>query len=144
MAQLASALITPTEREFTAQVLQLAHTYGWLTCHFRPLRRLDGTWRTPLQGDGAGFPDLVLVRGDISTGRCLFIELKTDHGRLSPLQRRWFDALHSVQAVEAYVFDRTTGLRWSRCCGDGPSARSKRGVPIPRRWSGPRSRWRSG
>lgn len=97
-------LIEPTEREWTAQVMQLLHTSGWLAVHFRPARRLDGTWRTPLQGDGAGFVDIIAVRGDVSTGRCLFIELKSDHGRLSPLQRRWFDALHSVQAVEAYVW----------------------------------------
>ena len=95
MAQLTSALITPTEREFTSQAAQLAHTYGWLVMHMRPARRLDGSWRTPAQFDGAGYPDLTLTRGPWhdQPARCVFMELKTDRGRVEPLQRRWLDAL---------------------------------------------------
>lgn len=98
MAQL-TTLIEPTERELTAQVLTLAHLQNWLVVHFRPALRADGSWRTPLQGDGAGFPDLVLVRG----GRLIFAELKAQHGRLAPLQRRWIEALTETR-MEIYVW----------------------------------------
>jgi VRR-NUC domain len=100
MAQLTSALISPTEREFTAQVMTIAHLYGWTVAHFRPARRADGSWMTPLQGDGAGFPDLVLVRGE----RCLFAELKAEGGRLAPLQQRWLEALRAVPGLEVVVW----------------------------------------
>lgn len=98
--QLTSALIVPTEREFTAQCLALAHLYGWLTMHERPARRLDGTWRTPAQGDGAGWPDLVLCRPP----RLIFAELKAEHGKIAPLQQRWLDALRAVPGCEVYVW----------------------------------------
>jgi hypothetical protein len=59
---LAIKLPTITEAEFLAQVLQLAKLCGWLTAHFRPAKTAHG-WRTAVQGDGAGWPDLVLLRG---------------------------------------------------------------------------------
>ena len=55
--------------------------------HFRPARTERG-WRTPVQADGAGFPDLVLVRE-----RVVFVELKSDTGRLADQQAGWLQAL---------------------------------------------------
>jgi hypothetical protein len=107
MVRSATARAYPvTEREFTAQVLQLAHIYGWLVAHFRPARRVDGSWRTPLQGDGAGFPDLVLVRGPWGErpARVIFAELKAEDGRIGRLQTRWLGALEAVAGVETYVW----------------------------------------
>jgi hypothetical protein len=43
------------------QVLELAKICGWRTAHFRPAKTSKG-WRTPVSGDGAGLPDLILVR----------------------------------------------------------------------------------
>jgi hypothetical protein len=95
-----------TERDFTTQVVMLMHMYGWLVCHFRPARRADGTWRTPLQADGAGFPDIVAVRpgADGQPGRVIFAELKAEHGRVAPLQTRWLDALRAVPGIEVYMW----------------------------------------
>jgi hypothetical protein len=45
-------------------------------------------WRTPVTADGAGWPDLVLVRD-----RVLYVELKTAKGKLSVEQRVWRAAL---------------------------------------------------
>ena len=74
-----------TEAGFTAAVIALAKLHGWRTAHFRPARTKDGGWRTAVSGDGAGFPDIILVRGD----RMIAAELKVGKGTLSEAQRKW-------------------------------------------------------
>ena len=83
-----------TEAEFQNAVVDLAHVYGWKISHFGAARTKDG-WSTPVRYDGKGFPDCVFVY----TGnrplphRVLFVEFKTDRGRLSPAQTDWGDWL---------------------------------------------------
>lgn len=72
-----------SEKDLQAQVVELAQRLGWLYYH---THRSD---RSP-----AGFPDLVLVRGD----RILYRELKTSKGRLSAAQQEWLAALVSAGA----------------------------------------------
>ena len=60
-----------------------------MTAHFRPGMMANGRWITPVQGDGAGFPDLVLVRN----AHILFVELKTDVGDMDDKQIDWAVAL---------------------------------------------------
>lgn len=73
-----------TERDFMAQVVQLAEIRGWLWLHLRPGMTRD-SWRTPISGPlGKGWPDLVLVRE--RDHRLLFVELKRDGAKLSPEQ----------------------------------------------------------
>ena len=73
-----------TETQFLSQVLDLAALTGWSAAHFRPALTARG-WRTPVQGNlGAGFPDLVLAHP--TRRRLLFVELKSDVGKLSPGQ----------------------------------------------------------
>ena len=67
-----------TEKQFQRQILDLAHLQGWRAYH---------TW-TGVHS-APGFPDLVLVRGD----RCVFVEVKTESGKVTPAQREWLDAL---------------------------------------------------
>lgn len=72
-----------TERAFQRQVVQLAVALGFVVYHTNDSRRSH-----------KGFPDLVLVRPagqwrDSRLGRVLFIELKTDTGRLKPEQEQW-------------------------------------------------------
>jgi VRR-NUC domain len=86
-----------TEAGFLRGVLRLAKLCGWRTAHFRTSRTNRG-WRTAVQGDGRGFVDIVLVRG----GRLLFVEAKSDTGRLSPDQRAWLAALRQVPGVEVW------------------------------------------
>jgi hypothetical protein len=50
-----------SEASFLEQIIDLAHLFGWRVAHFRAARTFSG-WRTPVQGDGKGFPDLVLCR----------------------------------------------------------------------------------
>jgi VRR-NUC domain len=72
-----------TEKEWQAQLVELARLYGWRCYH---------TLRS--QGSEAGFPDLVLVRPP----QLVFAELKTDKGRLSPAQKEWLADLEQVSA----------------------------------------------
>lgn len=87
-------------RAWEEQLLELAALLGWRRAHFRPLQTKDGRWRTPVSGDGAGFPDLVLVRGE----RLIVAEAKAGRASTTPEQRAWLDALDAVPGVEAYVW----------------------------------------
>jgi VRR-NUC domain len=88
-----------SEAAFTAAVLQLMKITGWKTLHIRPARTASGDWRTPVSGDGVGFPDLIAVKGD----RIIAAELKTTKGRLGPGQREWLAAL-AAAGVEVFIW----------------------------------------
>jgi hypothetical protein len=78
------------EKELQAQVLGLAWLLGWRCYHTHDSRR-----------SAPGFPDLVLVRPP----RCLFVELKSEQGRLRTEQAAWLEALAGCsRAPEAYLW----------------------------------------
>ena len=78
------------EKDFQAQVMELAQWADWLTYHTHDSRRSP-----------AGFPDCVFVRGD----RLVFAELKREKGgRVSPAQRAWIDALEATGQAEVYLW----------------------------------------
>ena len=82
-----------TEAQWQRQVTDLANLFGWCWAHFRPARTEKG-WRTPVAGPGgAGFPDLVMWRE-----RVVFVELKTDRGRVRPEQEERLAALTAAGA----------------------------------------------
>lgn len=99
-----------TERELQTGVIEVARVFGWRVAHFRsvPVKRGPTVrWQTPVQADGAGFPDLVLVRD-----RVLYVELKVGSNKLSPEQEAWLEALHDA-GQEALVWtdrDWTEGI----------------------------------
>lgn len=76
-----------TEKEFQANVLELATVLRWRTFHV-----LDS------RGSAAGFPDLVMVRGP----RLVMAELKSERGQLSEPQRVWLDDLGAVQTLDTF------------------------------------------
>ena len=76
-----------TEKQFSAQVYDLARVCGWRRYH---------TYRS--KHSPAGFPDEVLVRE-----RVIFAELKTEHGPMRPAQVEWIKALERA-GVEVYVW----------------------------------------
>lgn len=76
------------EPDFQAQVIEVAHLFGWRVAHFRPAQTRHG-WRTPVAADGAGWPDLFMVRRD----RSLAIEVKSASGRTTPDQDAWLAAM---------------------------------------------------
>jgi len=81
-----------TERELQAAVIDLAKLLNWSYYHTYSSRR-----------SVAGFPDLVLVKD-----RIIFVELKSETGRLTKEQEQWRDSLR-VAGVEWYLV-RPTGL----------------------------------
>ena len=89
--------IEPTETEFQAQIIDLARLLGWRVAHFRPAMTRHG-WRTPVAADGAGFPDLVLVRE-----RVIYAELKARRGKLTEEQQTWNAAL-AAGGAEVYLW----------------------------------------
>jgi len=100
---------TLTERQWQAVVVEVARTYGWQVHHHLVSR-----------GSSAGWPDLVIAR----TGRALFVELKTQTGRLRPEQRTWLALLAAagcevavwrpadLDQVTAALGPRQTRLTW--------------------------------
>jgi hypothetical protein len=80
-----------TEAEFQQLIIDAAHYLGWRVAHFRGVRvqRKDGTvfYQTPVQADGEGFPDLVLVNP--TQQRVIYAEVKSEMGRLSAAQIAW-------------------------------------------------------
>ena len=76
-----------TEAQFQDLLIDLAHLFSWKVAHFRPAFTKRG-WRTPVQADGKGFPDLVLVRE-----RIVWVELKAEGAKLSEEQGWWRDWL---------------------------------------------------
>jgi hypothetical protein len=57
-------------------------------------------WRTPVAYDGAGYPDLTLVRAP----RLLFAELKSSTGTLTATRADWLDRLRLLPNVEVYIW----------------------------------------
>jgi hypothetical protein len=78
-----------SERQFEAQVRELATLTGWMVYH------TNNSLRSP-----EGFPDLVLARAP----RLIFAELKSAGGRVSDQQTYWLDELRGVAGVETYVW----------------------------------------
>lgn len=89
-----------TESDLLAAILDLAKLYGFRSAHFRPAMNAKGHWRTPVAGEGKGWPDLVLVKPP----RVIVAELKSDTGRLSPEQEVWLALLRDLPGVECYVW----------------------------------------
>ncbi len=95
------------EDELQTDTIRRAQGSGFLVAHFRPVKQLrrDGTTRylTPVQADGKGFPDLMMLRDELA----VVSELKAKTG-LSPEQEAWLDAFRAVKRVETYVWDTKT------------------------------------
>lgn len=69
------------EKHFQAEVIKLAKRCGWRHYHTHDSRR-----------SAAGFPDLVLVRGQ----RLIFAELKVKPNRPTPAQEEWLADLRRI------------------------------------------------
>jgi hypothetical protein len=70
-----------TEKELQAVVVEAANLFGYLSYHTFDSRR-----------SARGFPDLCLARPD----RVMFIELKSEKGRLTVDQTQWLQVLEKA------------------------------------------------
>jgi len=86
------------EKDFQKAVIQLAKFRGWRIHHTRTVQ-VGSNHFTPLVGD-RGFVDLVMVH---PTRGCIFVELKTDRGRVSEHQVDWLDQLEKA-GMEVHVW----------------------------------------
>ena len=92
-----------TEADYLKMVIGLAHQYKWYVAHFRPAMTSKG-WRTAVQADAAGFPDLVLARrNEDGTTALVFMEIKRQKGKLTEQQIEWLSLLDNVPGVVATV-----------------------------------------
>jgi len=85
------------EGEFQDELMVYAKLRGWKRAHFRPAKT-DRGWRTPVSGDGAGFPDLILARE-----RLVVVECKAGNNKPSADQVDWLEAFIRC-GVETYVW----------------------------------------
>ncbi len=77
-----------TERDMQETLRMWALQNGWLAFHVFDSQRSH-----------PGFPDLCCVKD----GRLLFLELKSQKGRISPWQRQWLTCLADVPAATVVV-----------------------------------------
>ena len=90
-------LMVESEREFQREVVQRAKSLGWFIFHALPGQGRNR--HLTLFIGKRGFPDLVLCRPP----RLLFVELKSEKGKVSNDQREWLDALRAC-GVEVYIW----------------------------------------
>ena len=67
-----------TEKDFQAQVVEMAQDMGWLVYHPYDSRHSQ-----------KGYPDLTMVRKE----RVIWAELKSEYGTVTGVQRLWLKAL---------------------------------------------------
>ena len=74
-----------TEKQFLSQVIDLLRMFNW---------KFEHTFEQGVYAKrtSKGFPDIVAVRN----GLCLFIELKSEKGRLTPSQEEWMNELYKI------------------------------------------------
>jgi predicted type IV restriction endonuclease len=89
------ALRAITERDWQNQIHRLAFSLGWKYYHAPDNRPVHGR----IQKIVAGFPDLVLVKGN----RLIFAELKKELGVVADAQVEWLAALEATGA-ECYIW----------------------------------------
>lgn len=72
------------EKDWQRTVVEAARLYGWRAFHSYDSRK----------STGPGFPDLVLVQR--ARKRIIYVELKTEQGRLTEHQKEWRDDLRAA------------------------------------------------
>ena len=86
-------LISQTEKQFQAAVVQYAKLKGWEVYHTEFSIRSN-----------KGFPDLTLARiGKDGTGRIIFAELKSEKGKVTEDQKKWLELLSDCPC-ETYLW----------------------------------------
>jgi hypothetical protein len=99
----------PSEAGFMAVVAARARLCGFKVVHVRTSTTRRGKWATPVQFDGTGFVDLLMVRAN--PPKIVYAELKAGRGRPTATQVAWLDWLEAAGA-EVYLW-RDTPSGWA-------------------------------
>ena len=101
----AAVRLTWSEDELLTDTIQRAQGHGFRVAHFRPAKTAKG-WRTAVQGDGLGFPDLVMLRD----GRCVVVELKAKGAKVKRggPQDAWLCAFRDAALIEVFEWNERT------------------------------------
>lgn len=90
------------EKDLLGSVIDAARRTGWKVAHFRSVPvKYPGSpirWMTPVQADGKGFPDLLMVRE-----RILAVEIKGGGNKPEPEQASWMSAFR-IAGARAFVW----------------------------------------
>jgi len=92
-----------TEKDFGKWLEDLLDLYGYRWVHFRParvMRKGKDTYETAYTGY-KGFPDYVVCHPELK--RLIFIELKSDKGKVSDEQYDWLESL-GKSGGEVYIW----------------------------------------
>lgn len=94
-----------SEAEWTTAIGDRLDYYGCIWHDTYPTRRTPGRW-TP-EHAGKGVPDLICLRPP----RVLWLEIKTETGRVSPRQEAWLEGLRQ-SGQEAYIVNVPGDFNW--------------------------------
>ena len=97
----ADMLNSISHADWQKSVIEIAQLYGWRVAHLGKAQTKSGRWLTPVGADGAGFPDLLMLRE-----RMVAAELKTMRDTLRANQRVWLGAFREAGA---------TAVTWKPC-----------------------------
>lgn len=103
-----------TEAELQKAVVELARRFGWLVYHVPDSRRATAR----------GCPDLICLNE--SQARVMFVELKTEKGKIRPEQTFWIGVL-TAAGIEVHVW-RPSDLQETIPKVLRPPARSERSL----------------
>ena len=88
-------MVDLTEAQFQSQIVAYAQLRGWLVSHVQSVTMAGRGGRVIRQTPAArGFPDLTLAR----RGFVWFMEVKTESGSVSPVQRGWLNEMAGVES----------------------------------------------
>lgn len=94
-----------SEKQFQDWIVGMAKANGWLVAHFRGVRvqRKDGAtrWQTPVDVDGAGFPDLILLH--VARKAMMALEAKVKPNTPTAAQEAWIAAFAAIPSCTAAV-----------------------------------------
>ncbi len=91
-------LLQLTERQYQDLIIEAATANGWMYYHTHDSRR------SPV-----GFPDLVLIKSERPV---LYLELKTETGRVAPAQQRWLEVLNAAAGEHVARVVRPSDWPW--------------------------------
>ena len=92
-----------SEKEFTKAVLNEATRFGWsLSYHPLPATVAKGKIITPYQGNGKGFPDLILLKSTCG----IVAELKVGNNKPTSEQQKWLEAFRALGFIAEVWYPR--------------------------------------